>query len=142
MQPSKNSTEIFTSLVAIVLCLSGAISGYSQVTGATLSGTVSDSSGCSHTPEHKSPYENAATGIVTDVMGNADGYYTASELGTRDIYDVRVTANGFKHGHFDHYLGGGGLQQQLNIPMKVGGNIADHPSDASCPRKSISLRLP
>ena len=110
-------TEIFTSLVAIVLCLSGAISGYSQVTGATLSGTVSDSSGAA-IPGAQISIRNAATGIVTDVMGNADGYYTAPNLAP-GIYDVRVTANGFNTVISTITLAVG-AQQQLNIPMKVG----------------------
>src|SRR6267142_3671679 len=116
MHPRK-LTEIFTSLVAIVLWLSGAISGYSQVTGATLSGTVSDSSGAAISGAQIS-IRNAATGIVTDVMGNADGYYTAPNLAP-GIYDVRVTANGFNTVLSTITLAVG-AQQQLNIPMKVG----------------------
>src|SRR5882762_9956220 len=116
MHPRK-LTEIFTSLVAIVLCLSGAVSLYSQVTGATLSGTVSDSSGAAISGAQIS-IRNAATGIVTDVMGNADGYYTAPNLAP-GIYDVRVTANGFNTVISTITLAVG-AQQQLNIPMKVG----------------------
>ena len=66
---------------------------YSQVTGATLSGTISDPSG-GVIPEARISISNTATGISQDFQSDSAGYYTAPNLAP-GIYEVKVTAKGF-----------------------------------------------
>src|ERR1700680_2741272 len=110
-------TKILASLMIIVfsLCLSGSL--YAQVTGATLSGTTSDSSG-GVIPGAQISIRNTATGITKDVLADSAGYYTAPNLAP-GTYEVKVTAKGFNTAVSTVTLAVG-AQQQLNIPMKVG----------------------
>ena len=72
-------TKHLAFLSVVVLNLSLAVSIYSQVTGATLSGTVSDSSGAV-IPGAEISIKNAATGIIKKVVADSVGYYTAPDL--------------------------------------------------------------
>jgi len=103
--------------IAFVLILSGAISMHSQVTGATLSGTITDSSG-GVIPGAQISVTNTATGIKQEFQADSAGYYTAPNLAP-GTYEVRVTAKGFNTTILTVTLDVG-AQQQLNIPMKVG----------------------
>jgi hypothetical protein len=104
-------------LTVIVLNFSLAVSIYSQVTGATLSGTVSDSSGAV-IPEAEVSVKNAATGITKRVVADSVGYYTAPNLAP-GTYDVEVRAKGFAT-VLSTVILAVGAQQQLNVPMKIG----------------------
>jgi hypothetical protein len=110
-------TKILASLLIIVFNLSLAVSIYSQVTGATLSGTISDPSG-GVIPGAQISIRNTATGISKDFQADSDGYYTAPNLAP-GTYEVRITAKGFNTTVLTVTLAVG-AQQQLNIPMKVG----------------------
>src|SRR5467141_694179 len=116
MGPQK-LTKIFAPLVVIVFSLSLTVSIYSQVTGATLSGTISDPSG-GLIPGAQITIRNTATGISKDFQADSDGYYTAPNLAP-GTYEVRVTAKGFSTVVSTVTLAVG-AQQQLNIPMRVG----------------------
>src|SRR6202171_653978 len=116
MGPQK-LTKILAPLVVIVFSLSLTASMYSQVTGATLSGTISDPSG-GVIPGAQISIRNIATGISKDFQADSDGYYTAPNLAP-GTYEVRVTAKGFNTVVSTITLAVG-AQQQLNIPMKVG----------------------
>jgi len=83
----KKLTEIFHVISRIILCLSAPFPGIHSNRRNSVR-TVSDSSGAAISGAQIS-IRNGVTGIVTDVMGNADGYY-GSELGPRDLH-VRVT---------------------------------------------------
>src|SRR3984893_6623185 len=113
--------KIFNSslapLFAVVFTLSFRIETYSQVTGASLSGTVTDSSG-GVIPGAQISVTNAATGINQEFRADSAGYYTAQNLAP-GTYEVKVTAKGFntKSSTMPRAVG---AQQQLNIPMKVG----------------------
>jgi Carboxypeptidase regulatory-like domain len=104
-------------ILVVVFMLFGAISAYSQVTGATLSGTITDSSG-GVIPGAQISVTNTATGIKQEFQADSAGYYTAPNL-TPGTYEVRVTAKGFNTTILTVTLDVG-AQQQLNIPMKVG----------------------
>src|ERR1700687_5978435 len=110
-------TKILAPLVVIVFSLSLTASMYSQVTGATLSGTISDPSG-GVIPGAQISIRNTATGISKDFQADSDGYYTAPNLAP-GTYEVRVTAKGFNTVVSTITLAVG-AQQQLNIPMRVG----------------------
>jgi hypothetical protein len=103
--------------LVVVFMLFGAISSYSQVTGATLSGTITDSSG-GVIPGAQISVTNTATGIKQEFQADSAGYYTAPNLAP-GTYEVRVTAKGFNTTILTVTLGVG-AQQQLNIPMKLG----------------------
>src|SRR6202158_954227 len=116
MGPQK-LTKILAPLVVIVFSLSLTASMYSQVTGAPLSGTISDPSG-GVIPGAQISIRNIATGISKDFQADSDGYYTAPNL-EPGTYEVRVTAKGFNTVVSTITLAVG-AQQQLNIPMRVG----------------------
>ena len=84
---SRKLTKILRPLVVGVASLSLACSLYSQVTGATLSGTTTDSSG-GVIPGAQISIKNTATGISKDVVADSDGYYTAPNL-PPGTYEVR-----------------------------------------------------
>src|SRR6202790_1660402 len=110
-------TKILASLSVIVISLFCAVSMFSQVTGATLSGTISDSSGGVLAGAQIS-VTNTATGINKDFQTDSAGYYSAPNLAP-GTYEVKVTAAGFNTSASTVTLAVG-AQQQLNIPMKVG----------------------
>ncbi len=116
MDPRK-LTRILAPLIVIVFSLSLAVSMYSQVTGATLSGTISDPSG-GVIPGAQISIRNTATGSSKDIQADSDGYYAAPNLAP-GTYEVKVTAKGFNTTVSTVTLAVG-AQQQLNIPMKVG----------------------
>src|ERR1700736_463144 len=64
-----------------------------QVAGATLSGTVSDTSGASLAGA-KVTIENLGTGISRDTTTDKDGFYTAPNL-LPGTYEITVSAAGF-----------------------------------------------
>jgi Carboxypeptidase regulatory-like domain len=89
-----------------------------QVSGATLSGTVTDSSGAS-IPNAQVAIQDLATGITRTVTTDSDGFYTAPNL-LPDAYRVSVTANGFSTLEQSGITLTVGSQQVLNIKMVVG----------------------
>jgi outer membrane receptor protein involved in Fe transport len=111
------SVKILASLSAIVISLFCAVSMFSQVTGAILSGTISDSSGGVLAGAQIS-VTNTATGISKDFQTDTVGYYSVPNL-VPGNYEVKVTAAGFNTWVSTVALAVG-AQQQLNIPMKVG----------------------
>jgi hypothetical protein len=85
--------KIFVPLIAVVIGLFFAVSMFSQVTGATLSGTISDPSGGVIAGAQIS-ISNTATGISKDFRADSAGYYSAPNLAPGS-YEVKVTAEGF-----------------------------------------------
>jgi hypothetical protein len=108
--------SIFAPLLVVALSPFLAASMYSQVTEATLSGTISDPS-VSVIPGAEITITNTATGIKKKKLADSVGYYAAPNLIT-GTYAVRVAATGFNTvvSSVIHEVG---AQQQLNIPMKV-----------------------
>ncbi|MGH9671855.1 MAG: carboxypeptidase regulatory-like domain-containing protein [Bryobacteraceae bacterium] len=83
--------RIFLSLA---LLLAGAVAASAQTTFATITGTVTDSSGAL-IPDVAVTATHIATRIDTTSRSNAEGVYTISQL--RDgLYRVRATKTGFK----------------------------------------------
>src|SRR2546430_8563667 len=75
-----------------VLLLCG--SAYSQTTFASITGTVTDSTGAVM-PRVKVSATNVETNIKTDVVSNEAGVYTIPQL-KEGTYTVRADAAGFK----------------------------------------------
>jgi hypothetical protein len=105
-------------VLALVLCLFTSVPAYSQVTGATLSGTITDASGGVIAGAQIS-VRNTATGITKDATTDSSGLYTVPNLAPGP-YEVKVTAKGFTTAVQSNLTLAVGAQQSLNIPMKVG----------------------
>jgi hypothetical protein len=76
----------FAGLQALAVCLLLSVQVHAQVAGATLAGTVTDSSGLV-VPVARVSIRNTATGLTRDVTTNPAGFYTAPNLlpGTYDV---------------------------------------------------------
>ena len=103
--------------LAFVFCLFVSVPVRAQVTGATLSGTVTDASGAV-IANAQVAIKNTATGITKDATTDSAGFYTAPNL-QAGPYEVKVTAAGFNTAVSTVTLAVG-AQQTLNVPMKVG----------------------
>src|SRR6202011_799878 len=79
--------------VAFVLLLTNAVPSRAQVAGATLAGTISDSSG-GQVPNAQVVIRDVSTGVERTVTTNKDGFYIAANLLPAE-YQVTVTAQGF-----------------------------------------------
>jgi Carboxypeptidase regulatory-like domain/TonB dependent receptor/TonB-dependent Receptor Plug Domain len=101
-----------------VFCLFASVPAGAQVTGATLSGTVTDATGAVVANAQVS-IRNTATGAAKDTTTDTAGYYSAPNL-TPGIYEVKITAAGFSTAVRSNLELAVGAQQQLNITLKVG----------------------
>src|SRR6202163_1998549 len=110
----------FLVYVMLALTLTGLVSGpiYAQVAGATLNGTVSDSSGAG-VPNANVSIRNTATGVVRDVTTDSDGFYSAPNL-LPGVYEITVSAAGFSTVVQTGLTLTVGAVQALNIPLKIG----------------------
>jgi hypothetical protein len=106
---------LFAILCITCLCVSEA---RAQVSGATLTGTVTDSSGAV-IPNAQVSITDVSTGVTRNVISESAGLYTAPNL-LPGTYEIRVTAMGFT----THVQKGitltVGAQQALDIKMQVG----------------------
>src|SRR6266850_3527442 len=109
-----------TLMLVIVLAISVFWTGqaYAQVSGATLAGTVTDSSGVV-IPNAEVSITNSATGVTRTVTSGNAGLYTAPNL-LPGIYDIRITAPGFSTQVQKGITLTVGAQQALDIKMQVG----------------------
>ncbi|MGH9437113.1 MAG: TonB-dependent receptor domain-containing protein, partial [Terriglobia bacterium] len=105
---SKSALSEFSLLAALVLSFFLATSARAQVTGATMSGTVTDPSGAV-IPNAKVEIKNVATGVARTAMTNSAGLYTAPNLQPGN-YTMTISASGFS------------TRVQKGITLTVGGN--------------------
>src|SRR5438876_2168044 len=91
---------------------------HAQVTGATLSGTVTDASGAV-IPGVQVSIKNRATGVVRNIKTDEVGFYSAPNL-LAGNYDVTVSAPGFSTAAQTNIALSVGAQQVLNMALKVG----------------------
>jgi hypothetical protein len=106
---------LFTILCITCLCT---FQARAQVSGATLSGTVTDSSGAV-IPNTKVSITDASTGVTRDVISDSAGLYTAPNL-LPGTYEIRATAAGFSTQVQKGITLTVGAQQALDIKMQVG----------------------
>ena len=106
---------LFTILCITCLCASQA---RAQVSGATLSGTVTDSSGAV-IPNAQVAITDVATGVTRTVSSGDAGLYSAPNL-LPGTYEIRVTAMGFSTQVRKGITLTVGAQQGLDIKMQVG----------------------
>jgi carboxypeptidase family protein/TonB-dependent receptor-like protein len=95
-----------------------AVPTLAQVSGATLSGVVTDTSGAA-VPNANVAIKNVATGVVRSVTSNQDGFYTAPNL-LPSTYEVTASAQGFNTIVEKGIVLTVGQEQELNISLKVG----------------------
>lgn len=107
---------LLVSMLLWILLIPGHL--IAQVTGATLSGTVKDESG-SVVPNVAVVVKNVATGVVTKVTANEDGFYTAPNLRPGQ-YEITASTPGFSTLVQSGITLTVGAQQELNFTMKVG----------------------
>src|SRR5712692_10152220 len=85
--------RVAVSALVILAVTIAASPAYAQVSGATLSGTITDPSGASIAGA-KVSVANKATGVTRDVTADAAGFYSAPNL-LPGVYDVTASASGF-----------------------------------------------
>src|SRR6266566_4615983 len=104
--------------VLVASSILGTGQAYAQVAGATLTGTVKDSSGA-FIPNAQVTITDAATGVARTVSPGGAGLYTAPNL-LPGTYEVRVTATGFSTTVQKGITLTVGAQQVLDFAMQVG----------------------
>ena len=116
MNPKNASFVLFAWILG--LCLMVSLPLRAQVTGATISGTITDASGAVIAGAEIS-VRNTATGIIRNSTADSSGFYAVPNLNPGP-YEVKVTAKGFTTALQSNLTLAVGAQQSLNIPMKVG----------------------
>src|SRR5215471_18183407 len=92
-----------------------------QVTGGTISGTVSDSNGRVIVGA-EIEITNPATGISRAVTTNTDGFYTAPNM-QAGTYDLKYTAKGFRTEVRNGVSLTVGASQVLDLTMQIGAAV-------------------
>jgi hypothetical protein len=121
MLPNRNSKEmgfIFVTFVTLIFVALTSMPVHAQVAGATMTGTVNDSSGAV-IPNAQLSIRNVATGEVRTVTTDKAGFYSVPNL-LPGLYDVTVTAPGFSTAVRSGITLTVGAQQVLNMTMNVG----------------------
>src|ERR1700731_2862550 len=103
--------------VLILAILSSAPSS-AQVSGATLSGTITDSSG-GVLPNTQVVIINVATGVTSKVTTNSDGFYISANLLPGE-YNVTVSAKGYTTEERTGISLTVGAQQVFDLTLRVG----------------------
>ncbi len=119
-----------------MICTVTSIPALAQVTGATLSGTVTDPSGSIIAGADIS-IKNLGTGIVRSLTTDAAGLYSAPNL-PPGSYEVAITATGFSRSVQSNLTLSVGQQQTLNIAMKVGASTQNVTVEESAPTVELS----
>src|ERR1700693_2382251 len=114
----KRLNTSFAVLLTLLFSLMGGVVAHAQVTGATLTGTVTDPSGGVVAGAQIS-VKDTATGVTKEATSDSAGLYTIPNLAP-STYEVRVTAIGFSTAVQSNLQLSVGQQQQLNFAMKVG----------------------
>src|ERR1700722_10828936 len=115
---ARKINKILTVLIGVIFSLSFTISIHSQVTGATLAGTVTDATG-SAVPDAKIAIKNKATGIAQNVTTDSAGFYSVPNL-LPGNYDITVAAAGFSSSVQTGLTLSVGASKELNVTLKVG----------------------
>src|SRR5487761_215746 len=106
-----------TSMVLLTLTVPAEVSA--QVVGATLSGTVTDTSGAV-LPRAQISIMNVATGVVTTTATDSSGLYIAPNL-LPGNYQLTASAKGFASAVRSGITLTVGQELVLNVTLKVGG---------------------
>jgi hypothetical protein len=114
---TKTTTLRLAAILALSLALT-AVPADAQVTGAILSGTISDPSGAPIV-NAKVEIHNDSTGIAVDWATNSDGFYSAPNL-LPGTYTLTVSAPGFSTLKRSGIVLAVGAQPVVNLTMQIG----------------------
>src|SRR5712672_2927025 len=114
----KKMSGVLTLVIVLTMNVFWTAQANAQVSGATLSGTVMDSSGAV-IPNAQVAITDVGTGVTRNVTSGSAGFYTAPNL-LPATYEVRVTAPGFSTQVQKGVTLTVGAQQTLDIKMQVG----------------------
>src|SRR6267154_1855621 len=114
----KKMSGVLTLVIVLAINVFWTGQANAQVSGATLSGTVMDSSGAV-IPNAQVAITDVGTGVTRNVTSGSAGFYTAPNL-LPATYEVRVTAPGFSTQVQKGVTLTVGAQQALDIKMQVG----------------------
>ncbi len=115
---SKKLATSFAIFVTLIFSLMAGVVAHAQVTGATLTGTVTDPTGGVVTNATVSA-TNTATAITRDTTSDSAGLYTIANL-VPGVYEVKVSATGFSTDVQSGLTLAVGQQLQLNFGLRVG----------------------
>jgi hypothetical protein len=104
--------------IAIALLATNAVPARAQVAGATLTGTITDSSG-GQVPNAQVVIKDVSTGVERTVTTNKDGFYIAANLLPAE-YQVTVTAQGFNTEIKNGIKLNVGMEQEFNLVLQIG----------------------
>lgn len=110
--------EIGAFLALLILGTSVSALMYGQVAGATLTGTITDSTGAL-IPNASVSIRNTATGVVKQVPTDNAGFYSVANL-VPGPYEVTVSAPGFTTIKQSNITLTVSQTQQLNLTLQVG----------------------
>jgi len=114
----ETSVSALWILFAVAVSLTMSARAYAQVAGATLTGTVKDSSGA-FIPSAQIAITDVATGVTRTVSADGAGLYAAPNLSPA-TYEIRVSATGFSTEVQKGVTLTVGAQQVLDFTMRVG----------------------
>ncbi len=134
----------FAILLVVLLGVAGCLPLSAQVAGATLSGTVTDSSSAV-VANAQITIKNLDTGEERRVTTNATGRYSATNL-LPGNYVVEVRANGFQTMKQQGLTLTVGAEQELNFALRVGGEtqtviVTDMPAAIDTTSSTISATV-
>jgi hypothetical protein len=107
----------FEAIVLAMLLLL-AVHTFAQMSGAGISGTVTDSSG-GVLPDAAVVVKNAATGISRDLVTNSNGFYSAPNL-LPGNYSMIVSGKGFATQTISGITLAVGTDEVMNVTMRIG----------------------
>src|SRR5713226_6367100 len=110
--------RVAVSVLAILAVTMAASPAYAQVSGATLSGTITDPSGAAIAGA-KVSVTNKATGVTRAIESDSAGFYSAPNL-LPGPYEVAASASGFSTTKQSDLTLTVGAQQVLNLALKIG----------------------
>ena len=110
--------SIGLAAATLFLGILSSIPADAQVAGATLSGTITDSSG-GVVPGARVVIKNVATGVTTEVTTNSDGFYNAANLLPGE-YSVTVSSKGYTIEERTGISLTVGAQQVFDLTLRVG----------------------
>jgi outer membrane receptor protein involved in Fe transport len=102
----------------LILAILSVAPSSAQVAGATLSGTIIDSSG-GVLPDSQVAITNVATGVTTKVTTNSDGFYISANLLPGE-YNITISAKGYTAEERTGILLTVGAQQVFDLTLRVG----------------------
>ena len=115
---AKKFTTSFAIFAVLCFGLMTGVVAHAQVTGATVSGTVTDPSGGVIANAAVSA-TNTATAVVRETTSDSAGLYTIPNL-VPGVYEIKVSAAGFSTSVQSGLNLAVGQQLQLNFGLKVG----------------------